>query len=87
MKKFVTMVVLLFVLSISAFADGQYPIGNRICPQGQTCIVADGQFPIGNKTCGQGQTCLVNDGEYPIGGKFNDPIIKSIFDFLKSILG
>lgn len=67
MKKFATILVLLFVLSISVFADGQYPAGGKSCPQGQTCIVDDGQFPIGNKS--------------------DDPIIKSIFDFLKSILG
>lgn len=68
MKKFVTLLVLLFVLSVSVFADGEYPIGNKSCPQGQ-------------------QTCFTDGGEYPIGNKPDDPIIKNIFDFLKSFLG
>lgn len=67
MKKFATTLVLLFVLSVSAFADGQYPAGGRTCPQGQTCFVDEGQIPIDNKS--------------------DDTIIKSFFDFLKSILG
>jgi hypothetical protein len=49
MKKFATILVLLFVLSISTFAEGEFPIGNRTCPQGQTCLV-DGEIPIGNIT-------------------------------------
>lgn len=50
MKKFATILVLLFVLSVSTFAEGEYPIGNKSCPQGQqTCLVGEGQIPIGNK--------------------------------------
>lgn len=42
---------MLFALSISAFAEGQYPIGNKSCPQGQqTCLTGDGEYPIGNKS-------------------------------------
>ena len=43
MKKFASIFVLLFVLSVSAFAEeGQYPIGGRSCPQGQTCFADNG---------------------------------------------
>jgi hypothetical protein len=66
MKKFATILVLLFVLSVSAFAEGDIHTGGRSCPQGQ-------------------QTCFTNTGEYPIGEKSENPIIKDIFDFLKSI--
>ncbi|HEY0428186.1 MAG TPA: hypothetical protein VGC76_10425 [Pyrinomonadaceae bacterium] len=65
MKKFATIFVLLFVLSVSAFADGQFPIGGKSCPQGQVCFTSE--------------------GEIPIGGKSDNPIIKNVFDFLKSI--
>ena len=68
MKKIATIFVLLFVLSVSAFAEGDILIG-------------------GGKTCQQGQTCFSNTGEYPAGGKSENPIIKDIFDFLKSIFG
>lgn len=93
MKKFATILVLLFVLSVSAFADGQYPIGGIVCPQGQTCF-ANGEFPIGNKTCPEGQTCLADgdilignktDGQIPIGGLMEDSIIGNVFYHLKSI--
>lgn len=67
MKKFATTLILLSVLSISIFAEGEIPIGNKTCPQGQ-------------------QTCLVNEGEIPIGNKSDNSIIKSILDFLKSVL-
>lgn len=88
MKKFATILVLLFVLSISTFAEeGQIPAGGRSCPQGQTCFVDDGQYPAGGKTCPQGQTCLTDDGQYPIGNRSNNTIIESVFDFLNSILG
>lgn len=50
MKKFATILVLLFVLSVSAFAEGEYPIANKSCPQGQTCLVDDGEYPIANKS-------------------------------------
>jgi hypothetical protein len=67
MKKFATMFVLLFVLSVSVFAEGEFPLGGKSCPQGQTC--------------------LAEDGQYPTGGKSENPIIKDIYDFLKSIFG
>jgi len=86
MKKFATILVLLFVLSISVFADGEFPIGGKSCPQGQTCF-AEGEFPIGGKTCPQGQTCLADEGQYQTGGKSDNTIYKEIFDFLKSIFG
>jgi len=50
MKKFATILVMSLVLYVSAFADGQYPIGNKSCPQGQTCFVDEGQHPIDNKS-------------------------------------
>jgi hypothetical protein len=37
MKKIMFTFVLLSVLSISVFADGEIPNGGRSCPQGQTC--------------------------------------------------
>ena len=67
MKKFATILVLLFVLSVSAFAEGDILTGGKACPQGQ-------------------QTCLT-DGGVPIGGKSDETIIKTMFDFLKSIFG
>jgi len=50
MKKFATILVLLFVLSISAFAEGEYPIGGKSCPQGQTCFTNAGEYPAGGKS-------------------------------------
>ncbi|MET0753441.1 MAG: hypothetical protein ABWZ66_08710 [Pyrinomonadaceae bacterium] len=41
MKKFTTTFVLLFVLSISTFAEGEYPLGGKSCPQGTTCRPAE----------------------------------------------
>lgn len=67
MKKFATITVLLFVLSVSAFADGDIPLGGKSCPQGK-------------------QTCLT-DGDVPTGGKSDNPIINTIFDYLRSIFG
>lgn len=37
MKKIAFTFILLFVLSISAFAEGETHNGGRSCPQGQTC--------------------------------------------------
>ena len=37
MRKFASILILLFVLSISAFAEGDIPLGGKSCPQGQTC--------------------------------------------------
>ncbi|MGC2237627.1 MAG: hypothetical protein WA584_15800 [Pyrinomonadaceae bacterium] len=68
MKKFATILVLLFVLSVSAFAD-------------------DGTIHTGGKTCPQGQTCFADDGTIHTGGITESPIIKDIYDFLKSIFG
>lgn len=45
MKKFATILILLFVLSIPVFAEGEYPIGGKACPQGTTCRPAE---PIEN---------------------------------------
>ena len=50
MKKIATILVLLFVLSVSTFAEGEYPIGNKSCPQGQTCLADEGEYPAGGKT-------------------------------------
>lgn len=73
MKKFATTFVLLFVLSISVFADeGQYPIGGKTCPQGQTCVT--GQIPLGGKT---------NESF----DSSENPVYRDIFDFIKSIFG
>jgi hypothetical protein len=50
MKKFATILVLLFVLSVSAFAgDGDVPLGGKSCPQGQTCLT-DGTTHSGGKS-------------------------------------
>lgn len=49
MKKFATIFVLLFVLSVSAFADGQIPVGGKSCSQGQTCLT-EGEIPAGGKS-------------------------------------
>lgn len=50
MKKFATVLVLLFVLSVSVFAEeGQIPIGGRTCPQGQVCFT-EGEIPTGGKS-------------------------------------
>lgn len=38
MKKIVFTFVLLFVLSVSVFAEGEVHTGGRSCPQGQTCF-------------------------------------------------
>ncbi len=40
MKKFTLMFVLLLVLSISALAEGEIPIGGKSCPNGQNCLVS-----------------------------------------------
>lgn len=45
MKKITTIFVLLFVLTVSAFAEGEYPTGGKTCPQGQTC--STGEYPTG----------------------------------------
>jgi hypothetical protein len=47
MKKSATILVLLFVLSISVFAEGEYPAGGKSCPQGQTCFANEGDILIG----------------------------------------
>ena len=51
MKKIGTILVLLFVLSCSVFAEeGQIPIGGKSCPQGQqTCLANEDEFPIDGK--------------------------------------
>lgn len=49
MKQFATILVLLFVLSISAFAEGEFPIGNKSCPQGQACFADEGNTHTGGK--------------------------------------
>ena len=49
MKKITTILVLLSVLSVSAFADGDVPLGGKSCPQGQHCLT-DGQIPASGKT-------------------------------------
>jgi len=46
----------------------------------------EGTTHTGGKSCPQVQTCLL-DGEIPFGGKSDDPIINTIFDYLKSIFG
>jgi len=42
MRKFATILVLLFVLSVSVFAEGDIHTGGRTCPQGQTCLADNG---------------------------------------------
>ena len=50
MKKFATILVLLFVLSVSVFAEGQYPIAGKSCPQGQQTCFTDGDVPTDGKS-------------------------------------
>lgn len=49
MKKFATILVVLLVLSFSAFAEGEIPIGGKSCPQGQSCFT-EGEYPAGGKS-------------------------------------
>jgi len=50
MKKFTTILILLFVLSVSVFAEGDILIGGgKSCPQGQTCLT-DGTTHSGGKS-------------------------------------
>ncbi len=50
MKKFATILVLLFALSVSTFAEeGTTHSGGRSCPQGQTCLT-DGTTHSGGRT-------------------------------------
>jgi len=72
MKKVATTVVLLFVLSISIFAEGEIPLGGKNCPQGQTCLT--GEIPLGGKANESS-----DDSE--------NPVYRDIFDFIKSIFG
>jgi hypothetical protein len=37
MKKLFLAMMMLFVLSVFTFADGDLPTGNKSCPNGQTC--------------------------------------------------
>ena len=39
MKKSLVTVFLFVVLTCSVFAEGEFPIGGRTCPQNQTCLV------------------------------------------------
>lgn len=50
MKKIATILVLLFVLSVSAFAEGETPAGGKTCPPGQTCLSNTGEIPIVGKS-------------------------------------
>ena len=78
MKKTLTVLVLLFVLSISAFAEGDIPLGgSKSCPPGQTCLT-DGDVPIGG-------SLTDNGGIIHGGGRAENSITKNIFDFLISI--
>ena len=50
MKKPITILVLLLVLTVSVFADeGGVPTGGKSCPQGQVCFT-DGGVPTGGKS-------------------------------------
>ena len=40
MKKIVSVIVLSFVLTLSVFADGDFPIGGRSCPNQSSCFTA-----------------------------------------------
>lgn len=71
MKKFTATVVLLFVLSVSAFADGEIPLGGKNCPQGQTCLT--GEIPLG--------------GRAETSDSTETTIYTEIFDFITSIFG
>jgi hypothetical protein len=50
MKKFATIFALLFVLSISAFAEGDIHTGGKSCPQGQVCFTNEGEYAASGKT-------------------------------------
>ena len=75
MRKITTILVLLFVLSVSVFAEGDVPTGgSKSCPQGQVCFT-EGDVPLGGKT----------DGTTHSGGISDNSITENIFDFLISI--
>lgn len=40
MKKFAFTILMMFVLTVSVFADGEIPIGGKSCPTGQACFVS-----------------------------------------------
>jgi len=39
MKKIMISSVLLFILSLTIFAEGEIHIGGKSCPQNQTCLI------------------------------------------------
>lgn len=75
MKKIATILVLLFVLSVSAFAEGEIPAGGKSCPQGTVCFT-EGDVPLGGS---------LTDGTTHSGAISDNSITKNIFDFLISI--
>ena len=77
MKKIVSTFVLLIVLSISVFADGEIPIGGRSCPQGQTCFTSTDTKQVNNSVSRQSKT-TVSDFSWIDFGNF--------YLFLKSVL-
>ena len=87
MKKFALIFALLFVLSVSVFAEGGIiHTGGKSCPEGQTCLT-DGDIHTGGKTCPDSQTCSDDEGIIHTGGKSDNSVYKEIFDFLKLIFG
>lgn len=48
MKKITISFLLLFVLSLTAFAEGEIHTGGRSCPQNQTCLVEPDQIESEN---------------------------------------
>ena len=73
MKKFTWTITLIFVLSLSAFADGTMHTGGRNCQPNQTCLAVSGQPDRTPEKKG------VREPNNPRGSFFKD-----IFDFLQS---
>lgn len=48
MKKLTISFILLFILSLTAFAEGDIHTGGRNCPQNQTCLVESNQTESDN---------------------------------------
>lgn len=68
MKKFTISFFLLFILSLTTFAEGEIHTGG----------FADGEIHTGGKSCPQNQNCLVESNQT----ESDNPIISAIKEFL-----
>lgn len=74
MKKLTRTIFLIFVLSVSAFAEGTMHTGGRTCPPNETCFTASAE---------PGRTSEKKESREPTG--LTRTIFKDIFDFLQSL--